>query len=136
MKSQENRVKKPKYVGYAGVALWGSWGILAFSGVLDVLNKTMTLDTFVACMFGICLLAALTYKIMQGKNWARLVFAVWESYCQTRSALEPVRVLEGHILDNVVNWILTPVFLLVLYWLFHDDSARWFGKMPSRRRIR
>jgi hypothetical protein len=131
---------KPIKVVLALRIMWALWAfglikflasIFFYNTISSVIPKEKLLLTAFGNFIIISLLWLIVYSASKGKNWARLIFAIFVCI-STALSLRSLIVIPQPPLSMFLSMGMFGFQALILWLLFHRESATWFKSEFSR----
>jgi hypothetical protein len=118
-------MKKSAPIRYAVLAIWVTIALSVVIAVIDRQTGAMSSGNFLGSLFIYAFVCILPFKISEGKNWARYVYAVVVAL--TTAVLFAGETQDASTLALIFSWFSLPLEAWVLYCLFRPGSGAWFG---------
>ncbi len=116
---------QPHGVGQAITAIWISLAVSALSALAGKLMGLSTQDEFITSLIAYALLCIFPYKLGNGSNPTRYVYAVLTIMSFLFMA---AGVVSANKIDMAVSVALLPVEVFIIYRLFQQEASMWFKR--------
>lgn len=121
----------PKQVRDAIMVIWAMIGVSVVAALLDRLTGSMHSSDFALALVVYGFMVMFPYKLSKASNPARYVWAVFSVIGILIMIGEPNA---GHgKISNLISYATTPIGILTIFWLFSNESNRWFKKASIPR---
>ena len=108
------------------IALWVSYGVSVVLAVADRLLGNHSPEAFLGTLALYVVLTVIPYKISQGRNWARYLFAVLTVFGVAVIAAGDTESVTK--LELLWSWACVPLDAWIAYSLFSRESNVWFAE--------
>lgn len=120
------RTATPSGVNQAIIAIWVTLGISALLSLYNKVTGAHDNGQFIGELFIYALLCIIPYKLSNGSNAARYVYAVLTAFTTLLLFALPSSFEETPKITFIVSVIMTPVEVFILYRLFQAEASAWF----------
>ncbi len=119
----EKSFHKPDGIRQALLALWITIGIAIVTAVFDVLLGYMSTGTFIGQLVFSTLFGLFAYKINNGSNLTRYVYAVITilSYVLISFVTDELSTVE--VISSIIS---APLECFIIFRLFQKEASNWF----------
>lgn len=120
------RTAIPSGVNQAIIAIWATLGISALLALYNKVTGAYDNGQFLGELFIYALMCIIPYKLSNGSNATRYVYAVLTAFMILLMFAFPSSLAETPKITLVVSAILTPVEVFIFYRLFQAEASAWF----------
>lgn len=120
------RTDVPAGVNQAIIAIWITLGSCGLVSLYNKLTGAYTDGQFMFDLFAYALMCIIPYKLSNGSNATRYVYAVLTAFMVLLVLAFPQASQELPKANIVVGLITLPVDIFIFYRLFQPEASEWF----------